>query len=56
METYVTVSRGEPGEEAVPLVASSDPEVVSEVMRILASFFRREGERVQMHRDGLETP
>ncbi len=38
--TYVLISRGRPGEEAEPLIATSDPVVVQEVMDVLArSFF-----------------
>ena len=32
MPTYVTVSQGDPGDEVVPILASSDPHVVAAVL------------------------
>ncbi len=35
MALYVTLSRGGPGDEVTPILASSDPEVVSRFVQIL---------------------
>lgn len=47
MPTYVTVSIGEPGQEAIPIVATSDPEIVAQVMQILAEHLLKGGQRAQ---------
>ena len=44
MPTYVTVSRGAPGERHVtPVVASSDPEIVRKVLEVMARTLISEG-------------
>ena len=45
MATYVTVSKGEIGEEAIPILATSDPEIVAIVMNVFAQHLFDEGQR-----------